>query len=79
MIFLYTVMEVVYAPGSVLTPGQCYFPPALLKNPSPELEEYRQQVIFRLERAVTGQGEQADATMVQALQELKNELKITIS
>lgn len=70
--FLYTVMEVIYQPGYILTPGQWYFPPALLKTPAKELPEYYQQVIFRLERAVKGQGEQADATMVQALQELKN-------
>lgn len=68
--FLYTVMEVLYQPGTVLTPGQCYFSPALQKDSSPELEEYYQQVIFRLQRAVNGQGQQADKKMVQALQEL---------
>lgn len=76
--FLYTVMEVVYEPGYILTPGQWYFPPALLKNPSQALPEYYQQVIFRLERAIKGQGEQADAMMAQALQELKNAPEITI-
>lgn len=69
--FLYTVMEVIYQPGYVLTPGEYYFPPALLENPAKELPEYYQQVIFRLERAVTGKGEQADSNMVQALEELK--------
>ena len=63
-------MEVLYQPGTVLTPGQCYFSPALRQESSPELEEYYQQVIFRLQRAVKGQGEQADKKMVQALQEL---------
>lgn len=69
--FLYTVMEVIYQPGYSLTPGQCYFPPALLENPAKDLPEYYQQVIFRLDRAVTGQKENADPTMVQALSELK--------
>lgn len=74
--FLYTVMVVNYLPGTSLTPGQWYFPPALRKHPSPVLQEYYQQVIFRLERAVKGQGEQADVTMVQALRELKNDPEI---
>ena len=68
--FLYTVMEVIYQPGYILTPGQCYFPPALLENPAKELPEFYQQTIFRLQRAVDGQKEQADPIMVQALQEL---------
>ncbi len=69
--FLYTVMEVIYQPGYVLTPGEWYFPPALLENPAKELPEYYQQVVFRLQRAVNGQGTQADPAMVQALQELQ--------
>lgn len=68
--FLYTVMEVLYQPGTVLTPGQCYFSPALRNDSSPELQEYYQQVVFRLQRAINGQGDQADKKMVQALQEL---------
>ena len=68
--FLYTVMEVTYAPGQVLTPGQCYFPPALLKEPSPELTAYYQQTLFRLNRAVSGQGQQADPIMAEAYREL---------
>lgn len=69
--FLYTVMEVVYQPGYTLTAGECYFPPALLENPAKDLPEYYQQVIFRLNRAITGQKDDADQTMVQALAELK--------
>ena len=72
--FLYTVMEVCYEPGTVLTPGECYFSPALQKNNAPETQEYYQQVIFRLQRAVNGQGDHADIEMVQALQELRKEL-----
>ena len=71
--FLYTVMEILYQPGCTLTPGQWYFPPALLHQATPALHEYYQQVIFRLERAVTGQKENADPIMVQALTELKSD------
>ena len=39
--FLYTVMEVWYRPESPrLTAGECYFPPALLENPSKEVPAY---------------------------------------
>lgn len=72
--FLYTVMEVCYQPGTVLTPGQCYFSPALKRNDTPETQAYYEQVIFRLQRAVSGQGDHADTEMVQALQELMEEL-----
>ena len=68
--FLYTVMEVIFQPGYTLTPGEWYFPPALLENPGKELPEFYQQTVFRLQRAVDGQKEQADPSMVQALQEL---------
>ena len=70
--FLYTVMEVYFEPGYSLTPGDWYFPPALLENPAAELPAYYQQVLFKLRRAVTGQKENADPVMVQALQELEN-------
>lgn len=39
--FLYTVMQVGYRPEHPqLTPGECYFPPALMENPSKELPAY---------------------------------------
>ena len=39
--FLYTVMEVTYAPAYPrLTVGEAYFPPALLADPSPEVPVY---------------------------------------
>ena len=70
--FLYTVMEVFYCPPAPrLTVGQYYFPPALFIEPSDILEEYYEDVCFRLRRAITGRGENADAQMVQALQELE--------
>lgn len=69
--FIYTAMEVCYAPGSMLTPGGCYFPPALLENPSKEVSQYFARTIFSLTRAIHGRGAQADPTMTAALQELK--------
>ena len=74
--FLYTVMEVVYRPEDPMSLGQCYFPPALLKNPDTDLPEYYKQVVFRLNRAVTGQKENADPEMVQALAELEKLAKV---
>ena len=69
--FLYTVMKVIYLPGTSLTPGQLYYSPALMD--SPEVPEYYQQTLFRLRRAIKGQKEQADPVMVAALQELEND------
>jgi len=70
--FLYTVMEVVYRPEAPrLGIGECHFPPALLVNPGKELPAYYQQLLFRLNRAVTGQAEHADPMLVQALKELE--------
>lgn len=69
--FLYTVMEVLYAPEEKrLTEGQWYFPPALAKDTAPELPEYYAGLRFRLQRALQGRGEQGDPVMAAALQEL---------
>ena len=68
--FLYTVMEVIWQPGYVLTPGECHFPPALLVSPDKELPEYYRSVIQKLSRAIAGQGEHADPIHVAAYQEL---------
>ena len=44
--FLYTVMEVCYEPDYPrLTEAECYFPPALLKNPSKDVPAYYQWVL----------------------------------
>ena len=70
--FLYTVMDVRFQPDAPrLTVGQRYFSPALLKEPTPELPEYYNSLLFRLRRAINGRGENADAQMVAALQELE--------
>lgn len=71
--FLYTVMEVWYRPGQLLTPGQWYFPPALMENPSPVLPEYYRQVTQRLQRSIEGQGENADPVLVTAFKEIWND------
>lgn len=72
--FLYTVMEAVWQPESPrLTVGQWYLPPALLKNPAPELPEYYSRLIFSLRRAITGRGKNADPVMTAALLELEND------
>lgn len=71
--FLYTVMEVHYRPGYTLTPGQWYFPPALLAHPSTELPEYYKRTMNGLKKHITGHGEQCDAALVTAFRELENE------
>ena len=44
--FLYTVMNVCFEPMAPrLLDGQCYFPPALLHNPSPDLPAYYRWVV----------------------------------
>ena len=68
--FLYTVMEVIWKPGHTLTPGQCYFPPALQVAPTKDLSAYYLWVVRGLELIVSNQKEQADPFKVQALEEL---------
>lgn len=68
--FLYTVMEVYFEPGCVLTAGQCYFPPAILENPSPETAEYFRRVLKKVTRDAAAKEEAADALLVAAAAEL---------
>ena len=70
--FLYTVMEVIYMPGMELTAGGCHFPPALLKNPTPEVSAFYRWVVGGLKMIVENQGEKAHPFKVQALEELTN-------
>ena len=43
--FLYTVMQIAYAPALPrLSPGQCHFSPALQRVDSPEAKEYLQRI-----------------------------------
>lgn len=66
--FLYTVMEVSYQPEYPrLTPGEWYFPPALLEHPSNYTAEYYRWVVEGLRITVTHQN---DSEKEQILQEL---------
>ena len=70
--FLYTVMEAVYLPGMELTAGGCHFPPALLRDPTPEVSAFYRWVVGGLKMIVENQGENAHPFKVQALEELTN-------
>lgn len=66
--FLYTVMEVCYEPGRApLTPGEYYFPPALLENPGQALPEYYRWVVEGLKISLA---HQSDPEKQQAFTEL---------
>ena len=67
--FLYTVMEVSWQPEYLkLTPGEWYFPPALLENPSYEVPAYYHWVVGGLEVTTAHQD---DPEKKQILAELK--------
>ncbi len=68
--FLYTVMEVLYRPGTVLTPGQWYISPALVEGNAPELTEYRNRVVEGLALAARHKD---DPMLSEALKELKED------
>jgi len=70
--FLYTVMEVLFAPGMELTPGGCHFPPALLRNPGKDLPAFYRWVVGGLKMIVENQKEMADPFKANALWELEN-------
>ena len=69
--FLYTVIVAVYNPEAPrLTAGQCYFSPALLKNPSDALQEYYDRITDGLRLAVTHQGDEEKAAVLKELENL---------
>ena len=68
--FIYTAMEVVWQPGYHLTPGEWFFPPALLENPAECVPEYFQRTVNTLRKIVLGRGEHAEPELVTALREL---------
>ena len=72
--FLYTVIEAVRQEDCALTPGQCYFPPALVGNPPDVLTAYHQYVVQGLKNIVLNRKELADPFAVQALEELSQEI-----
>ncbi|MBE6933465.1 MAG: SAM-dependent methyltransferase [Ruminococcaceae bacterium] len=68
--FLYTVMEVLWAPGSSrLSVGGWYISPALLENSCPETKEYCRRIIDGLRLAVAHRD---DPEKKQALTELES-------
>ena len=70
--FLYTVMEVLWMPGNPITAGEWYFPPAIQENhPSSESAAYYQWVVQGLRIKLSGQGENADPELREALEELE--------
>ena len=52
--FFYTIMEVIFAPGHLLTDAQCHITPALLADHSPLLPDFIRWVTDGLQTAVTG-------------------------
>lgn len=66
--FLYTVMDVHYEPGTVLSAGECYIPPCMREARDELLPEYFEQVTRHLRLAVNGQG---DPLLREALEELE--------
>lgn len=69
--FLYTVMQVLWGADTLLTPGQCYFPPALRGNTADNLQAYYNWVIKGLENIVCNRGAMADPFGTHALTELE--------
>ncbi|MBQ7801312.1 MAG: SAM-dependent methyltransferase [Oscillospiraceae bacterium] len=70
--FLYTVMEVYFQPEYPrLTPGEWYFPPAMLENPGPETIEYYHRMVKNLQTAVQARGAKADPRLKEILRELE--------
>lgn len=55
--FLYTVMDAVWSPGTVLTPGQCYVSPALRETQDPLLPDYIRWVTDHLGLSVHNQSD----------------------
>ena len=67
--FLYTVMEVIFDPGTPrLTVGQQYFSPALQSDPSPEAKEYLTRITDGLRLALS---HKEDPEKRQAMEELE--------
>lgn len=71
--FLYTVMEVCWQPEMPrLTPAQCYFPPALLRNPSEALPEYYNWVVEGLRIQVQYQKDPQKRQIIDELEIIQN-------
>lgn len=76
--FLYTVMEVRYQPDhSRLTPWECYFPPAILKNPSADVPAYFAWVVEGLRISTAHQNDPEKKQILQALLALSETESLT--
>lgn len=70
--FCYTVMEVSYDPQAPrLTPGGCYFSPALLRDLNEDGRDYCRWIYRELHKIVTSRGADAPEFMVDALREIQ--------
>lgn len=70
--FLYTVMEVLWAPEQpLLTKAQCHITPALLRENAPELAEYYRRIVDGLRLAVQHQQDEEKLQILNELQNLK--------
>lgn len=70
--FLYTVMEVDFSPDAPrLSPAECYFPPAMLENPSVETVEYYHQMCNKLRHAILSRADSADVALCETLKALE--------
>ena len=66
--FIYTVMEVYYEPDYPrLSEAECYFPPALLENPSEFTAEYYRRIVEGLQVAATRQNDPEKAELLKQL------------
>jgi len=69
--FLYTVMEVLFAPERPrLTTAQCHFSPALQEYPSPEAKEYLQRIVGGLRLSLSHKDDLEKRQVLEKLEEL---------
>ena len=76
--FLYTIMEVSWRPEHPkLTPGEWYFPPALLENPSHDVPAYYRWVVGGLEVSTAHQDDQEKKQILAELKALAETPELT--
>ena len=69
--FLYTVMDVAFAPEAPrLRAGQCYFPPALQQDPSPEAKEYLKRIVDGLRLSLSHNDDPEKKSLLEELEAL---------
>ena len=73
--FLYTIMAVTYCPeASALTAAQCYFSPALLRNPTEDIGAYYKWVVEGLRIATAHQDDPEKKQILAQLELLEQEV-----